>query len=141
VNLGLSLALAGNAPEATATLRPLAEQPDAPMAVRHDLAVALAAEGKTDEAQKEMGHDLPMAEIKQAVEQYQALFEKPVPVAATAPITPVSSAIRTAEPANAPPTSSVPDSRAQAVATRTGGDSSSSSPSGSVTNKASPAAP
>ena len=72
VNLGLSLAMAGDAPEALAVLRPLAQDPAATPRVRHNLAFALALAGDRAGAERILAPDLPRDEVLAALSGYTA---------------------------------------------------------------------
>ena len=73
VNLGLSLALSGNADEAVRQLRPLAAAPDAAPLVRQDLALALTLNGRKDEASAMLGHDMRPDQVREALDAFEAL--------------------------------------------------------------------
>jgi Flp pilus assembly protein TadD len=73
VNLGLSLALAGDASGAIRLLRPLAVAPDAPPRIRQNLALALTLSGNRKEAAAVMGHDLPPDQLRGALDGFEAL--------------------------------------------------------------------
>ena len=72
VNLALSMAMAGRANDAAATLRPLASAPAAPRRLRHDLAAVLAMGGDRDEAQTILAKDLAPEEVNQALSIFSA---------------------------------------------------------------------
>ena len=72
VNLGLSLALGGDAPRGVAMLRPLVAEGASPR-VRQDLAAALVLNGQTDQAERLLGADLTQPEVAEAVMGYSAL--------------------------------------------------------------------
>jgi len=73
VNLGLSMALTGDAAGAVRLLQPLANAPDAPPRIRQDLALALTLSGRKNEAVAMMGHDLPPDELRSALAGFEAL--------------------------------------------------------------------
>jgi Flp pilus assembly protein TadD len=73
VNLGLSLALSGNADEAVRQLRPLAAAPDATPLVRQDLALALTLNGRKDEASAMLGRDMRPDQVRDALDAFEAL--------------------------------------------------------------------
>lgn len=73
VNLGLSLALAGDAQEAVQVLRPLAQASDAPLRVRHNLAFALATAGDRVAAERILAPDLPRAQVAAAMAGFNAV--------------------------------------------------------------------
>jgi Flp pilus assembly protein TadD len=73
VNMGLSLALAGNTDRALALLRPLANDPMADAKVRQDLAVALTLAGDEVQAGKLLSADLPQDKVSSALAGYAAL--------------------------------------------------------------------
>ena len=70
VNLALSMALSGQAPEAVRLLTPLASDPGAPRRLRHDLAAALAIAGKKPEAVKILSADMTPEQIDRAIQAY-----------------------------------------------------------------------
>lgn len=67
VNLGLSLALAGDATEALQYLGPLATGPDATAKIRENYAAALIADGRVGEARQVLAIDLPPEQVNGAV--------------------------------------------------------------------------
>jgi Flp pilus assembly protein TadD len=73
VNLGLSLALSGNADEAVRQLRPLAAAPDAAPLVRQDLALALTLNGRKDEASAMLGRDMRPDQVRNTLDAFEAL--------------------------------------------------------------------
>jgi Flp pilus assembly protein TadD len=73
VNLGLSLALSGNADEAVRQLRPLATAADATPLVRQDLALALTLNGRKDEASAMLGRDMRPDQVRDALNAFEAL--------------------------------------------------------------------
>ena len=77
VNLGLSLALSGDAQQALAILRPLAQGPAASPRMQQDLAVALVLAGDSDEAAQVLRTDIPPPKVLAAVTGYRAPLEDP----------------------------------------------------------------
>jgi Flp pilus assembly protein TadD len=73
VNLGLSLALSGDPNGAVRLLRPLATSPGATPRVRHDLALALALDGRRAEASAVLGADLPAEQLRGTLDGFEAL--------------------------------------------------------------------
>jgi Flp pilus assembly protein TadD len=73
VNLGLSMALSGNAAGAVRLLKPLAAAPDAAPRIRQDLALALAMNGQKEEAASMLGRDLPADQVRRALDGFEAL--------------------------------------------------------------------
>ena len=73
VNLGLSMALAGNTAGAIEILQPLAANPNAPRRVRHDLATALALAGDHNGAERLLRPDLSADQMPMAMAGYQEL--------------------------------------------------------------------
>ena len=71
INLGLSLALAGDSNGAIELLRPLASRSDATPRMRQDYAVALAMGGHTDDAQKVLQTDMTAAQAAAVVAGYR----------------------------------------------------------------------
>jgi Flp pilus assembly protein TadD len=78
VNIGLSLALSGQGPEALQYLGPLATGPDATPKIREDYAVALVSTGRNDEARQILTIDLPPGQVDQALAGYQALVSNAI---------------------------------------------------------------
>jgi Flp pilus assembly protein TadD len=72
VNLALSMALTGRAPDAVRRLAPLASAPGASRRVRHDYAAALALAGDRAQAATVMAADMPPDEAARAVAAYGA---------------------------------------------------------------------
>jgi Flp pilus assembly protein TadD len=81
VNLGLSLALAGNSKAALQYLGPLAAGPNATARIRENYAAALVSSGRDKEAQQVLSLDLPAAQIDQAMAALQVVFEQRLPMA------------------------------------------------------------
>ncbi len=73
-NLGLSLALSGEASRAVDLLRPLAAGTDVSPRMRQDFAAALAMDGRNDEATSVLRTDMNPAQTEQAVAAYRALL-------------------------------------------------------------------
>jgi Flp pilus assembly protein TadD len=73
VNMGLSMALSGNADGAVRLLQPLAAAPDAAPRVREDFALALALSGHRNEASAMLGRDLPPDQVRGALDAFEAL--------------------------------------------------------------------
>ena len=73
VNLGLSLAIAGDTGQALAILRPIAAAQDATPRTRHDLAVALTLAGDGAAASRILSQDLPHDQVTAAISGYNAL--------------------------------------------------------------------
>jgi Flp pilus assembly protein TadD len=76
-NLGLSLALSRQLPEAEETLRQAARQPGADMRTRQNLSLVLALEGKFSEAEEVARQDLPPAEAAQSVASIRQMIAQP----------------------------------------------------------------
>jgi Flp pilus assembly protein TadD len=74
VNLGLSLALSGDGNAAIAILSPLAAEPQAERRVKDDLAVALAAAGRTEEARSILREEMSDDDSVRTVAAYRSLF-------------------------------------------------------------------
>jgi Flp pilus assembly protein TadD len=102
VNLGLSLALSGNGPEALQYLGPLATGPNATPKIREDYAAALVASGRSDEARQVLAIDLPPDKVETALNGFASVIAAsqqpppppapPAPTLTTAPATPVAAA-------------------------------------------------
>jgi len=108
VNLGLSLALSGQGPEALQYLGPLANGSDATAKIREDYAAALVASGRDDEARQILAVDLTPDQVNQAVEGFSALISASIqnpPPPAPMPTTPV---VQTAEPVSTAPIVATP---------------------------------
>ena len=71
-NLGLSLAMAGDAAGAVALLRPLAADPAASPRVRHNLAFALAQSGDRTGAERALAVDMPREQVVVALSGFNA---------------------------------------------------------------------
>lgn len=119
VNLGLSLALSGNGPEALQYLGPLATSPQATPKIREDYAAALVASGRVDEARHVLGVDLPPEQVASALDGFAALIAQsqaapapaaPAPTVSSVPTAPVVASIPPAapQPLVAPPPASGP---------------------------------
>jgi Flp pilus assembly protein TadD len=74
VNLGLSLALSGDGPQALQYLGPLATGPGADAKTREDYAAALVAVGRISEARTVLSIDLPPAQVESALAGFQAVI-------------------------------------------------------------------
>ncbi len=89
VNLGLSLALSGNGPQALQYLGPLATGQGATPKIREDYAAALVASGRSDEAKQVLAVDLPPDQVISAMDGFTALIAQsqipPPPPASPAP--------------------------------------------------------
>ena len=72
-DLGLSLAISGNADRALTILGPLAQAPDASRRVRQNFAVAATLAGRTEDANAVLMHDLPKEQVALALEAYRTL--------------------------------------------------------------------
>jgi Flp pilus assembly protein TadD len=81
VNLGLSLALAGQAGAALEYLGPLATSSQATPKIREDYAVALYAAGRQDETRQVLSTDLPPEKVNQALDAFSAVLSAPQPQA------------------------------------------------------------
>ncbi|MDE8345095.1 MAG: SPOR domain-containing protein [Acidocella sp.] len=101
VNLGLSLALSGNGPEALQYLGPLATSAQATPKIREDYAAALVATGRVAEARHVLSVDLPPEQVATALDGYAALIAAsqaapppaaPAPTVSTVTTTPVMAA-------------------------------------------------
>ncbi len=80
VNLGLSLALSGNAAQALQYLGPLATSQDATPRIREDYALALVASGRPDEARQVLAIDLPPDQVDSAMAGFaEVLAESQAP--------------------------------------------------------------
>jgi Flp pilus assembly protein TadD len=73
-NLGVSHIMAGEAAEAEAVLRRAAAQPNAPAEARQNLAVAIALQGRFDEAEQIVRIDLPPAQAAANMTYLRGLF-------------------------------------------------------------------
>ena len=115
VNLGLSLALSGNGPEALQYLGPLATRQGATPKIREDYAAALLASGRQDEARQVLSVDLPPDQVRQAMRGFSrviaqsqaALPTAPAPAVTEAPVasvaaTPLAPTITAPEPVMGP---------------------------------------
>ena len=76
VNLGLSMALSGNAADAVRMLQPLAGANAAPR-VRENLALALALSGNREEAASVLDRDMPPEQVRRALDGFEALRQWP----------------------------------------------------------------
>jgi len=89
VNLGMSLALAGDGPDALQYLGPLATSQEATPKIREDYAAALVAAGRPDEARAVLAVDLPSPGVQQLMADFSLAISTPAPPAAP-PAAPVS---------------------------------------------------
>ena len=83
-NLGLSLAMSGNAADALAILRPVAMQAAAIPRIRHNLAFALELAGQRDEAKRTLAADMPRGEVTAALAGFDAF--RPAGMVAANPV-------------------------------------------------------
>ena len=74
VNLGLSLALAGNPDDALQYLGPLATGAQATPKIRADYAAALFANGRADEARQVLSTDLPPDKVQAMLTAFALIF-------------------------------------------------------------------
>ena len=81
VNLGLSLALSGQAGNALQYLGPLAASSQTTPKIRADYAVALYAAGRPDDARQALSTDLPPDKVNQALDAFAAVLATPQPQA------------------------------------------------------------
>jgi Flp pilus assembly protein TadD len=81
VNLGLSLALAGDADDALQYLGPLAASQRATPKIRQDYATALLAAGRPDQARQVLTIDLPPAQVDTMMAAIAAAIARPPPPA------------------------------------------------------------
>ncbi len=71
VDLGLSLAISGDAGKALAILGPLAQGADTSARIRQDYAVAAALDGRSQDASDVLTHDLPKEQVSLALDAYR----------------------------------------------------------------------
>ncbi len=125
VNLGLSLALSGNGPEALQYLGPLASSQDATPKIREDYAAALIASGRAAEARQVLSIDLPPDAVQKAMDGFSMVIAQsqqppppvppPGPTVSNVPTMPVAAAPIAQTPTPAPlmpqaaPAAYVPD--------------------------------
>ena len=127
VNLGLSLALAGNGPAALQFLGPLASGQNATPKIREDYAAALIADDQEDEARTVLSIDLPPGKVDAALAGFNAVIagDQPPLAAATAgappartvaaaPVAPVAAVTPLAPPIALAPAPEQPPPRAAA---------------------------
>ncbi|WP_298281010.1 tetratricopeptide repeat protein [Acidocella sp.] len=117
VNLGLSLALSGDAEDALEYLGPLAIGTQASPRIREDYAVALLAAGRTAEAREALAVDIPPEKLDQAMTSFQAVLAPAAPPAGTAALEPVpsqASAVLTSPARGQPPVCQPPPTLAEA---------------------------
>jgi len=99
VNLGLSLALSGNGPEALQYLGPLATGQGATPKIREDYAAALTAAGRQDEARHVLSIDLTPDQIQPVLDSFNAIIAaSQAPLPAPAPPAAVSSLVAPTAP-------------------------------------------
>jgi Flp pilus assembly protein TadD len=82
VNLGMSLALSGDGPDALQYLGPLATSQEATPKIREDYAAALVAAGRPDEARAVLAIDLPADGVQQLMADFALAISTPPPAAA-----------------------------------------------------------
>jgi Flp pilus assembly protein TadD len=85
VNLGLSLALAGNGQDALQYLGPLATSPEATPKIREDYAVALLSAGRRDEARQVLSIDLPPDQAQALLTGFTNILARKVQMPASQP--------------------------------------------------------
>jgi Flp pilus assembly protein TadD len=109
VNLGLSLALSGNGPEALQYLGPLATSQQATPKIREDYAAALVASGRDDEAKQVLAVDLPPDSVVSAMSGFAALIAQsqaapppPAPAPTVTTVTTTQVAVSPMPPASGP---------------------------------------
>ena len=73
VDLAVSLAISGHAPEAVLILRPIAAAPDATPRVRQDLALALTLDGHRDEAARLLVTEMNQDQARRTMAGFEAL--------------------------------------------------------------------
>lgn len=78
VDLGLSLAMSGDADAAVQILQPIASAPDASARVRQDLAVALVLDGRNEEAERILLTQMSPEQARAAITAYGALRDRPL---------------------------------------------------------------
>jgi len=115
VNLGLSLALSGNGPEALQYLGPLATGPQATPKIREDYAAALVASGRPDQAKLVLAVDLPPDQVISAMDGFAAVIAgaqapppPPPPPPPTQPQVATETVTQTATMASPPPAAPAP---------------------------------
>ncbi len=109
VNLGMSLALAGDGPDALQYLGPLATSQDATPKIREDYAAALVAAGRPDEARAVLAIDLPETGVQQLMADFSLAISQPAPAPAAAPAAaPASAAPAVTAPAAPAPIQAQP---------------------------------
>jgi Flp pilus assembly protein TadD len=108
VNLGMSLALAGDGDDALQYLGPLATSDEATPKIREDYAAALVAAGRVTEARSVLSIDLPPAGVDQLVADIAtAIAASQPPVSAAAAAAPAAAPATTA-PAEPAPVQATP---------------------------------
>ncbi len=113
VNLGLSLALSGDGPQALQYLGPLATSQSATPKIREDYAAALLASGRASEARQVLAVDLPPDQVNSAMAGFSELIgqsQLPPPFMPPPPptVTQVQTATVTEVPQPAPAAAPVP---------------------------------
>jgi tetratricopeptide (TPR) repeat protein len=88
VNLGLSLALSGDGPQALQYLGPLATGQNATPKIREDYAAALVAAGRDQEAKDVLAVDLPPDQVESEMSGFAALIAQGLSVPPPPPPTP-----------------------------------------------------
>jgi Flp pilus assembly protein TadD len=109
VNLGLSLALSGDAGDALNYLGPLATGTAATPKVREDYAIALIAAGRTDEARQVLAIDMTSDQIEQLISNVTPLMGGPPPLMPNTPDAPPATPAPAYAPVvNTPPVTTAP---------------------------------
>ncbi|MDD2795509.1 SPOR domain-containing protein [Acidocella sp.] len=112
VNLGLSLALSGNGPQALQYLGPLATSEQATPKIRQDYAAALVATGRVAEARQVLAVDLPPDQVNRAIEGFSNLIQQSQSVPPPAPPPPTVQRVPAPAPISATPLPQSADSPA-----------------------------
>lgn len=105
VNLALSMAMSGQGPAAIKLLESKANQPGAPVKVRHDYAVVLAMAGHRQEAERVLSENMDPEEIAQVLDNVTGTHTKALPPAS----------VRIADDAVPPDVVQVPEVPAQST--------------------------
>ncbi len=103
VNLGLSLALSGNGPQALQYLGPLATSQQATPKIRQDYAAALVATGRVSEARQVLAVDLPPDQVNSAIAGFTNLIQQSQSVPPPAPPPPTVQRVPAPAPVSATP--------------------------------------
>ena len=103
VNLGLSLALSGNGPQALQYLGPLATSQQATPKIRQDYAAALVATGRVSEARQVLAVDLPPDQVNRAIAGFTNLIQQSQSVPPPAPPPPTVQRVPAPAPVSATP--------------------------------------